>query len=382
MSARSASLLDALISEARDVPVSPGPDDDALVARAVLAGKARHAAMMRRRVVVAASCAFALAAMITLAWVGPHDVAYPVATAPVELVELTLPTGDRLTATADARCDVESSRESLRIVRMERGAILFDVAPLGAGSHFEVHTPDARVCVRGTVFAVEVSERGTAVWVYEGSVEVLRAGATAVALRAGDSYGAPSRRLHSLDARGRRASRARVLHPVAAVIETSVAMEPVHEALPATAPVRARRARAVHEPVVDASSEETQARDPLAEADTLRSLGRLSEAADAYEDAAHHLDGVSAHTASFLAAELRMRRLHDPAGALRVLNETGTDAVGSPLRERGLALRADALAQVGEREALREVARAYLDELPTGPHAAAMRRHLVEQALP
>jgi hypothetical protein len=405
------SELDALIGAARSIEIEDGPEDDALALRAALAGRARHEARQRRNVVLGVAGSFALAAAIALALLVPRR-GHEGERAVSELAELTLPAGDRLTATGDARFDVLSSVESLRVARLRRGAMLFDVAPLGHGSRFEVETPDARVRVRGTIFAVEVSAAGTAVRVYEGEVELERTGRPPILLHAGDQDGVPpggSERLAHLDPRGRIAASRRASPPPVEPMAADVSA-PSPAATP-TAPVRDVRApraprpqlpvaRDVAEPdgtdetptlestraLLAAGSAERALEiagaahdDPawrLLEADALRSLGRNAEAAEAYEDAAHRLGGVAARAPAFLAAELRLRRLHDPAASLRVLDETGVDAIGSPLRERGLALRADALDQLGRREELARAAAIYLEELPTGPHADWMRAHL------
>lgn len=54
-------------------------------------------------------------------------------------------------------------------VRLDRGQSLFDVHTRGAGDRFEVHTPEVVVSVRGTRFAVDVSEWAR-VAVYRGLV--------------------------------------------------------------------------------------------------------------------------------------------------------------------------------------------------------------------
>ncbi|HEY8428943.1 MAG TPA: hypothetical protein VIL20_11240 [Sandaracinaceae bacterium] len=110
------------------------------------------------------------------------------------------------------------------------------------------------------------------------------------------------------------------------------------------------------------------------EADALRALSRTREAADAYDDAAARLPRASSVAAAFSAARLRLRELSDPAGALASLDAGAVDAVGSPLRERALALGADALAALGRTAELREVARAYLRDYPLGSHAPRFAR--------
>lgn len=90
------------------------------------------------------------------------------------LLRASLPTGDRLVATAGARFEVESATEERRYVSVSRGAVLFDVEPLTREQRFEVVTDHLRVEVRGTVFSVETLEDRSVVRVYEGSVEVVQ----------------------------------------------------------------------------------------------------------------------------------------------------------------------------------------------------------------
>lgn len=159
----------------RGEEVPSDPDRDAAMIRAaLLAGRGRHRNEQRRRAVAAAAIGGALAAAVAL-WIWrPADEPPPVVDV---LNSLTIEDEHRLVATRDARFEVERTRET-RVVRLDAGAMLFDVAPLSGGEGFEVHTPQARVIVTGTVFAVEVLERGIAVEVFEGHVRVEDRGAS------------------------------------------------------------------------------------------------------------------------------------------------------------------------------------------------------------
>ncbi|UJR86048.1 FecR family protein [Sandaracinus amylolyticus] len=397
------SELDDLLEDARALePSRSEADDAALARRAVLAGRARARTRAWRRGAIAAMGL--VAAAIVIAVVDGEEKEPAPAIAPHEIVELTLPTGDRLATTGDARFEVRSTERARRI-HLAHGAAMFDVAPLGAGSSFEVSTPHAIVAVRGTVFVVEVGERATSVRVYEGHVEVRERDAR-VELGAGahvhvDAASARSARLEprARDAAARRAPIASIATP-----------EPIELVAPAgdEPPPRARRPRrvappATPEPTPDPTvltrerRDDARARllrgDPTAalaalpppaerdgewtllEADALRALGRDAEAAEVYERAARTLPAGLARSAGFLAAELHLRRLHDPTRALAALDASHADAEGTALRERALVLRAEAQLASDRRTDLAETARRYLDAYPDGPRAAWMQLH-------
>jgi tetratricopeptide (TPR) repeat protein len=109
-------------------------------------------------------------------------------------------------------------------------------------------------------------------------------------------------------------------------------------------------------------------------ADALRGLGRASDAAAAYERAAGELTGADAYEAGYSAAYLRFAELKDPAGALAALDATRPDADGSPLEERGLALRVEVLQALGRTDDLRPIARRYLARYPHGELRVEMQR--------
>jgi ferric-dicitrate binding protein FerR (iron transport regulator) len=69
-------------------------------------------------------------------------------------------------------------------VLLEEGAVLVEAG--GTGPDFQIRTPHAIASVRGTVFAVEVTAEGTAVFAAEGRVRVRRfGGIDSVTLSAG-----------------------------------------------------------------------------------------------------------------------------------------------------------------------------------------------------
>lgn len=97
--------------------------------------------------------------------------------------------------------------------------MLFDVTPLAPGERFVVETPGGVVHVIGTVFAVEVGERGTAVRVFEGRVRVDTPEGGAVDLGESESWGEGGAGLESLGERGREVAAARASERERPVIE-------------------------------------------------------------------------------------------------------------------------------------------------------------------
>jgi hypothetical protein len=378
-------------------PVSRG-DDDSVVAAAMLAGASRHRAYVRARIAVATSGVLLAAAAAFLLSLPPGP---PPAQAP-ELLAMELPTGDAVSAVAGASFRVESSAPELRRLRLDRGAMLFDVRPLAGGERFEVATADATVSVVGTVFAIEAGERGTTVVCFEGRVHV--------ADRDGETVLAAGERFHG-DRTGGALALLEPAGELAAARRAEIALAPPLEAVPAVlsadpaagaavadvlaAAERIERApvREVVEPadpaVVRAWIAEGRPEDALAaaraetggawrfvEADALRGLRRFAEAADAYDAAAASLDGAQRVQAGYLAATVRATELRDPSGALASLDAASADGPGSLLRERAMVLRATALADLGRTEEVRTIAADYLESFPEGSRAAWMRSHL------
>lgn len=399
------SELDRLLAEARRLEPEPIDEEtlDRTVARAALAGRARHRAWVRRRAILAmalgaaaaaAALHFALQPSTPSAPTAPARVAThepAAATTPRERTDLALPTGDRLLAEEGARFHVEMATDRERRIRLSHGSMLFDVQPL-EGGRFTVRTPTAEVVVLGTVFTVTTGPEGTVVRVYEGRVEVrhhdrvdhVTAGehATVEADRAPDRDAeSPVAAPDPLATEARRAARSRhpvTLSPVPAPASTATA-RPRRPAAPLPAPEpaigdvrswiaegQAPRALAEARRHVDRGE-----LDPwlLLEADALRALGRNDEAADAYGRASERLPSPRAEQAGFASARLRRA----PELALRALDTGRVTEPGSPLRERGLALRVDLLGRLGREGERRRAAEAYLDAYPGGSRAPSMQ---------
>ena len=335
-----------------------------------------------------------------------------------ELVHIALPTGDRLVGTESARFEISELAPASRRFRLQGGAMLFDVARVTPAQRFEVATADIVVVATGTVFSVALRDSIPHVEVFEGRVEIHHAGRTH-ALTAGAHWSPDGERSPSLlaevaaesvEAR-REITRVpapvdqptRSVPPVAVPqLDPPVVAPPVPTTKPRP-PVR-DRATTVAKPTpaeaspvpldellaharadvaagrfADALATITAAEQrgasggdwALARADALRGLGRMVEAAQAFESAASTLHGSAKITAAYSAAYLRFQE-GDAARALDALDAHAVDAERSALEERGLGLRAQALVKA-KRDA-KPTAQRYLARFPHGGLRAYMQR--------
>ena len=307
----------ARIAREQEPPALDADRARAMIARAVQAGAARASATPKPKrrwwPPLALAAAMLLAIGAALAW---PDAAQ----APVARVEapsrMRLPTGDEIAATAGARFSLLDSHEARRI-RLDEGALAFDVRPLGPSASFEVITQDLEVRVVGTVFSVDAGPTGTSVHVYEGRVAIAH-GARISTLEAGESLSV--RGAHGADPMREIASRW-------AAARSQASAEPV-PAPPPPAPVEA-------------------AAEP-----------------------------VPPPRAGYLSASIRAQRLGDREGALEALDRHACAAEGSPLAERSLALRVTLLVELDRPDEAARAARDYLARFEDGPHGDAMRARI------
>jgi hypothetical protein len=399
--------LQPLLRVVREELAAEGPEElEPLVRVALLAGRARHAKRAARRravgVLAASVAVVGIAATLALFAVpsapppraerggspaapvgervapsGARERALDDAIDPAPGLRVqTLRAGHLLTATADARYRVERGADGTAI-ELDRGSMLFDVQPLLPSERFVVSTPDGQVRVVGTVFAVEVSAHGTRVEVFEGRVRVELAGRT-LELSEGERVGRTGGGIAALREQGRIAAAARRGAPTdgpGARRAEPMADEPSEGAVGIDV-ARGWIANGEPERALEA------AREPAAEdagwqlvyADALRALGRVAEAADTYDAVAQRSEGVERSQYGFLAAQIRMRRLDDPRGALVSLELAEVTHSSSPLRERGLALEVEAHYELGDRRRFEERARVYLEAYPEGSRRAWIER--------
>lgn len=396
-------LLDRAAQALRDAEAAAA-SDEAMITRALLAGRARQQRQTRvRRAWIAGGAALALAAVAVLFLLersAPTPIAGPSPPPPLTPRAAPLPEAlpapvvrgdDRLTPTRSARFRLDFDDPARRVVTLTHGAMLFDLAPLPEGHAFAVRTAHLEALVTGTIFAVEARASGSAVEVFEGSV-LVREGGRVRLLSAGQRHGVLQD--EALRAAGEAAAEARGrAAPLAAAPHAAVPPAAVEATERPPARARRRAAADARRPptptperararIVEGHADEALAMARAAapspawryvEADALRALGRDQEAAQAYDAAADGLEGSAQREAALLAAQLHLRG-GDAERALRSLEGARVAEVASPLRERALVLRAEALVRLERHDALLEVARAYLRLYPTGHRAAWMGR--------
>lgn len=136
----------------------------------------------RSRWWVPATALAAAAALVVGLWIAwPRGGVEAFATPVAQRQTLALADGTRADLNAQTRLKVDFSDRRQRLVQMEQGEALFDVAK-DAARPFVVETPGGKVRVTGTVFNVRTTAAGQLeVTVIEGSVEVSPVAAANVA---------------------------------------------------------------------------------------------------------------------------------------------------------------------------------------------------------
>ena len=363
-------------------------DDAALLRDALVVGRARIRHARRRRWMMATSalCLSLLARAVSLPFaMRPAPEHAPLVASPVA-TQVTPPIASeqeehtstmalgahRVETTSGTRLSLQEGSLADVSLRLDAGAALFDVAPLGQGS-FEVHAPDLTAIVHGTVFAMSVQEGRTRVDVFEGRVEV-RGDFGARMLTRGESYAPTSRTLSPLLAQlGEEAAQTRDER----AIPSSISHAPSHRRTTVTlAQLEAWRDAGEFDVVLEALREATPPRDEvgawaMVEGDAERALGHDREAALAYIRASESLSPSRAAVAGLLAAR-RLERLHEDERALAVLASSHAADRGAPLEEQALATRALLRSRLGHIDEARADARDYLVSFPSGPSAAQM----------
>ena len=291
---------------------------------------------------------------------------------------MTLPTGDRLTATGGARFVIRELG-LVRVIAVDEGTVLADVVPLVDGERFAIDTPHGRVEVRGTVFSVEVRGDRTVVRVYEGRVRVVTgdreraliagqrvtmdgrafdvdAPAAAEALRRAADEAVRAREAPATEAPDVVVSVPARDAPVRVDVPRGLGAHPApmrdpgarDPAAPAAAPALERPPRPAYARrwILDGQPERALSAADLASrqgrhgptwqmvrGDALAAMGRHAEAIDAYEAAALGFGPGLAARACFAAASTRWHHLHDATGALRSLERLRC-LEGDPLATR------------------------------------------------
>jgi ferric-dicitrate binding protein FerR (iron transport regulator) len=401
-------VLQQYIALAREAgpPILPDTDARRMVRQAMLAGEGRRQSRARSwqfSVAAAAACAVA-AGIWVMRDIESHRYQPATLTAPDgKPLRMRLPSNDVLVATAGARFELKSAEPEKRLVELSGGAMLFEVTPLADGQRFEVRTPHARVSVRGTIFTVQVTRSHSRVRVYQGRVRVRTASASRV-LFPGESYAsddaapgpAAETPLHGEALAAVRRRQAEILEP-APNRET----EPIPSEVQAPSPdagdisfkcprptlqqarswLRQGHARSALLAAREAlqTTHEQRGAWTMLEADALRALGNFREAAGAYEAASRLSPPGARAQAGYLSALVHFKRLDQPQKALYMLNIAAVDSQTSPLRERGLLLRARVLQRLGRSP--KKTACRYLADFPDSVGAEQMRDLCAGQAV-
>jgi hypothetical protein len=313
-------------------------------------------------------------------------------------LHLALLPGDAVTVAPGARLALLSQVPARRQVRLERGAALFDVVPLGKSQVFEVDTEHVQVRVLGTVFSVEVADGRTLVRVYEGRVQV--GGRVLGPREVWSSNGtppsavlAPLSREAENAVKVRENQRAGVPATLVSPLPTTFSVPPAAlpepaaaanvQGLPATASLTEARAwlEAGETERALAAARRPHGSEPalpwrLLEAAALRALGRFDEAISSYEQSAAMAPSPDQEEAGYSAAALALHGLKDPARALAITDRFDLDADASPLRERASLLRVDALLALGRTRAAKVAAQRYLNREPDTATSQQMRKLL------
>ena len=281
----------------------------------------------------------------------------------------------RVETTLGTRLSLQESSLARVSLRLDAGAALFDVAPLGIGGAFEVHAPDLTAIVHGTVFAMTIHEGRTRVDVFEGRVEV-RGDFGSRMLSRGESYASASFTLAP--------------HLVELGEDAAEARDAAATSQPTEAPPRARLARTItlaqleawrdngeFDLVLQALGETAPPAGEvgawsMVEGDAYRALGREREAALAYIRASETLSPSRAAVAGLLAAR-RLEGLGETERALAVLASSHAAERGAPLEEQALAMRALLRSRIGRLDEARADARDYLVSFSSGPSAPQMQ---------
>jgi hypothetical protein len=273
---------------------------------------------------------------------------------------------------------------------------------------FVVRTPVFDVEVEGTVFAVSVDVAGSWVEVYEGQVTIRRDGEAIMTLgpseRFGIGAGWSSAEMRLANTGRERAERRMGRRPEVEAIPVPTVESPeptVDEGVATPDDGALNPEQAIREGARGREASQDQApsrRDPsLLEArrwlqegqaeaaqgaaerraprdgewerllgDACRVRHDTECAADAYDRAAALERPSRATQSGYLAAELRLR-LGDAEGALSSLNAGGSAAPQSPIEERALVLRVEALQRLSRTAEVQRSARRYLLAFPSGP---------------
>jgi ferric-dicitrate binding protein FerR (iron transport regulator) len=232
-------------------------------------------------------------------------------------------------------------------VRLDEGAVTFDVPKLGAGHSFSVETPDARVTVHGTSFEVTVDHARTRVVVREGLVSVVH-DSRETFVGAGESWPAP-RASAAVDAPPA---------PGAGVAPIPAQTPAPTGAAPDGSRTAARRgaSQPAASPIRPTATMEVAATGPR----EIAATGPREIAATGPREIA--ATGTLGEENRLLAAAKDARRRGDDRGAVRLLDDLLAHFPASALAQEARVERFRALDHAGDHGAAARAARSYLAE--------------------
>lgn len=284
-----------------------------------------------------------------------------------DTLRVDLVDGSRIELAANTRVSVLEGQGTIVEVQLERGRVDCDLIPK-PDRRFAVLARGVEVRVTGTKFSVQLQgDSRVDVAVERGSVEVTRPARRKTHARTGDDSRGRTEQPESVEAPTTRT--------LAAGESWSVQLQNV-DASQAESPVEPTIEDATPTPKKTPPVTKTlSAKELLDQGNAARRAGDARGAAKAYETLlSKHGKDPRAGLAAFELGRLRMDRLGDMSGAIRVLRQAVTLAPGSGFREDAMARLVRAYAATGSQSGCLSEKKAYLKSYPNGVHAAAVSR--------
>jgi hypothetical protein len=292
--------------------------------------------------------------------------------------ELSLDRGSTLRLEGPARLRLGGTARAVE-VRLETGRLDASVAHRMAGETFAVATPELRVEVRGTKFAVVATPAGSSVRVSEGRVAVRFADGSERPVAAGESASWPLPPAAALPIPGTAAEARPNCGAIMRACEE--AGRAARRSMRSGDAARALRlivagSRDARDPSGTCAPSLTACEDELRylRAEAFRQEGSLDEAVTAY----HQLDRRGApaamrQNALYAAAQIEQRQGQKAQAHSDYEKALGAAPEGA-LREEAMVGSMESAAALGERARARKLARRYLETFPSGLRVATARR--------
>ena len=310
--------------------------------------------------------------------------------------ELSLDHGSTLRIGGPARLRLGGTARAVE-VRLDAGTLDAAVAHRVAGETFAVATPDLRVEVRGTKFAVVATAAGSSVRVSEGRVAVRFADGSERPVAAGESAAWPT--LAPPPTPAAPAASEPAVSPTAAA-EPRPTCGAIVRACEETGRAARRSMRSgdaaralrliaagshdARDPNATCASNLTACEDELRylRAEAFRQEGALDEAVTAYHQLDRHgAPAAMRQNALYAAAQIEQRQGHKLQAHGDYERALGAAPEGA-LREEALVGSMESAAALGDMARARQLARRYLETFPSGLRVATARRLAGDGARP